>query len=155
MNEIRFSHDYMKLPPHWEDTTAKLIAVTPTRIGFLRVRMPKLLAYDTKFRGEPGNYALNFEDALLLTFVHDITGVIFTTIRSFSIGKMEYYDRLVFDTFIMERTTDTPEQLPRQIRTMSEDDDMTPDEAQELEDQERMEEEREEQNRVAEGSEPW
>lgn len=37
---------------------------------------------------------------------------------------------------------------------MSEDDDLTPDEAQELEEQERMEEEREEYRRLHEGEEP-
>lgn len=104
MPKIKFSHDYVKLPEEWDDTEALLLCMTDELKEDLEKKCPAFLKYDTHFRGEVGHYPLPEGRLIILFFVHLPTGHLFQTIRRYSEEKYEYYDRLVGDVFIMERT---------------------------------------------------
>jgi hypothetical protein len=104
MKEIKFSADYEKLPVNWEGTEAVLIGVKNTTLPFLKNKMPKFLEYDTKYRGHEGNYIIDFDEVLILTFIHINSGMPFTTLRRKTKEKMNYYIGLVSETFKLVRT---------------------------------------------------
>jgi hypothetical protein len=66
--------------------------------------LPQLIAKDTKFRGEEGSYELNFKDALVLTFFHESTGMLFTTIRRRTDAKDQYYSCAIGQPFTLKLT---------------------------------------------------
>jgi len=100
---IKFSNDYEKLPQNWEGTQAKLIAVYPEKTSFIKNGLTAFWNYDTKIRGKNERYPLDFEDALILVFIHLNTGVPFTTIRRNYQQKFEYYANSIGETFVLQR----------------------------------------------------
>lgn len=103
---LQFSHDYKKLPENWPYTCARLFGVFPSKISELKRDLPNFLEYDTAFRGEDGHYPFDFEDALILLFVHEKTGKPFTTIRRNYPSKQKYYSHNigeVFQLLLMEK----------------------------------------------------
>ena len=101
MNKIKFSEDYDKLPIVWDGTQALLIAVYPCKIDDIKKGCPAFIEYDTKIRGKDKHYPLNFDDGLILVFIHQNTGLPFTTIRRNYKEKFEYYNNSVGDMFVM------------------------------------------------------
>jgi hypothetical protein len=104
MNTIKFSHDYSKFPLNWEETEALLIGVMCNNLQMIREKFPLFLDNDARFRGEEGNYNLDFDEAIILTFVHIKTGQLFTTIRRYTPSKAEYYRSEVGEIFRMVKT---------------------------------------------------
>lgn len=104
MKKIKFSHDYEKLPEVWEGTQARLIAVVPEKVKFIKNALTAFYNYDTKFRGEKGSYPLDFEDALILVFIHYNTGMLFTTIRRDYPEKRLYYMKSKDESFLLVRS---------------------------------------------------
>lgn len=103
MKKIKFSADYDKLPAVWEGTQAILMAVTPAKTEFIKNGLTAFYRYDTTYRGGSGSYPLNFEDAIILFFIHLNTGKPFTTIRRDYPSKREYYEKSIYDYFILEK----------------------------------------------------
>lgn len=102
MNEIKFSHDYEKLPYGWEDSIATLLSVTYCPdIQKLKETHPKFIEYDTTFRNEIGSYDLDFREGIILVFIKDYK--VFTTIRSYTIKKYAYYSKLIWKDVKMVR----------------------------------------------------
>jgi hypothetical protein len=105
MKTIKFSEDYFKLPPNWEGTQAKLIAVYPEKVSNIKNSLTAFWRYDTTFRNKIGRYDLDFEYALILVFIHYNTGIPFTTIRRNYSEKFEYYIHSIGESFILKKTT--------------------------------------------------
>jgi len=103
MNKIKFSEDYEKLPMNWEGTQARLVAVKTIGINYFRFAIPQFLIYDTTYRYKPGRYELDFDDGILLVFIHLNTGKPFTTIRRFYPAKFRYYKSRETQTFTLLR----------------------------------------------------
>ena len=103
MKAIKFSHDYFKLPVVWEGTCAVLLGVSYYQMSTLKLRLPQLIEYDTRFRGEEGSYPLDFEDGIVLVFFHLNTSTLFTTIRRHTPDKFRYYKDSVSETFLLAR----------------------------------------------------
>ena len=103
MKNIKFSHDYEKLPLNWENTQALLIAVYPMKVDILKNKYTSFWRYDTKIKGKDEYYPLNFEDALILIFIHYNSGKLFPTIRRDYPRKREYYQNAIGETFIIEK----------------------------------------------------
>ena len=104
MNQIKFSHDYEKLPLNWEGSQATLLEIKSYTIAYLMKICPKFLEYDTKIRGKDEHYKFTFDDALILFFVHNDTGLPFTTIRRFYGTKFDYYMDQRGHPFLMIKT---------------------------------------------------
>lgn len=104
MKEIKFSHDYEKLPRNWEGTQAILLAVEPSNVEEVKRRFPQLIEYDTKLRGKNEHYKLNFDEGILLIFCHINTGIIFMTIRKHTTDKYAYYHHAKAETFVMVKS---------------------------------------------------
>jgi hypothetical protein len=104
LKEIKFSEDYGKLPLNWEGTMATLIAVYPEKVDTIKKRFTAFWRYDTTYRGKVGQYNLKFEDALILVFIHQNTGMPFTTIRRNYPQKFEYYAASIGESFKLVRT---------------------------------------------------
>lgn len=108
MNQIKFSHDYFKLPLNWEETEALLLGVMTLNLQTMKEELPlfypNFIYKDTRFRGEEGNYPIDFDEAIILTFIHIKTGQIFTTIRRYTPSKAEYYRSSIGETFLLQRT---------------------------------------------------
>lgn len=105
MKSIKFSEDYQKLPLNWEGTHAVLIGVYPTKTSIIKNRYTAFWKYDVRFRNKEGGYEFNFEDALILMFIHLNSGLPFTTIRRNYEQKYEYYVNSIGETFKLEKTT--------------------------------------------------
>ena len=101
MKIIKFSEDYEKLPQNWNGTLATLIAVYPEKVETIKNRYTAFWKYDTKVRGKDKYYPLNFEDAIILVFIHHNTGMLFPTIRRNYKQKFEYYSASIGETFKM------------------------------------------------------
>lgn len=109
MKEIRFSHDYIKLPGNWEGTEAVLISAESTILKNLN---PDFLDYDTRFLSEfkngafwsPGHYEIKDGPVILLLFFHLNTKTLFTTIRPYTNEKFNYYVGSQGQTFILRRS---------------------------------------------------
>lgn len=105
MKEIKFSHDYIKLPSTWEGTEATLISAEST---ILRNLDPDFLAYDTEYLSinpiESGHYQIKDGPVILLLFYHRNTRTLFTTIRPYTSQKFSYYVRAQGKTFILIRS---------------------------------------------------
>ena len=104
MKEIKFSHNYKKLPENWEGTCAVLLSVSyipDLERWFLK--LPQMRELDAKFRGEEGYYQFDFKEGLLLIFLHLNSSKLFSTIRRFTDWKWDYYKESVYETFILER----------------------------------------------------
>lgn len=93
---IRFSNDYEKLPERSNGKSATLLLVK--RI-MLEYQTKHFLQYDTKIRnGYGGNFVLPEKgDYLFLVFQAD--GAVFTTLRSYSKIKYEYYSSNIGEIF--------------------------------------------------------
>jgi hypothetical protein len=101
MKTIKFSHDYFKLPLNWQGSTAILVGVYQEQIKNINLFYPRFLVYDTMFKGEKGHYDLNFQDAIILSFIHVRTGIPFTTVRRFDQEKLNYYMSSLGEPFEM------------------------------------------------------
>lgn len=104
--EIKFSHDYEKLPLGWEGKEAVLIGLSrPILLYKLLEYSPEFIKYDTKIREEDKHYDLKGEktEYIILTLLM-ATGEIFTTIRRYTPEKWNYYNRGLNNTFILVRT---------------------------------------------------
>lgn len=103
MNTLKFSANYEKLPEDWQGKTATLIGlcVNGELTKFL-CEHPLFLERDTKIRGG-GNYAMSFDVGIILFFIYDETGEVFTTIRPFSNEKIAYYGRCLWQKFELVR----------------------------------------------------
>lgn len=105
MLKIKFSHEYEKLPIVWKGTQATLIAVYPEKVETIKNRFTAFFKKDIKFRGESGEYTdFDFEDALILIFIHHNTGQLFSTIRRSYQDKFEYYSNAIGETFVLTST---------------------------------------------------
>lgn len=102
--QIKFSEDYEKLPLNWNGTTATLIAVYPEKVETIKNRYTAFWKKDTKVRNQKKYYPLNFEDALILVFLHHNTGTLFPTIRRNYKEKFEYYTSSIGETFMLAKT---------------------------------------------------
>lgn len=101
-NTIKFSADYEKLPLNWNGTFAKLVKIEPKRFSELD---PAFVEFDSRYRGGVGHFEFTskYDRVILLTFVH-FSGVTFTTIRSYSADKLEYYLKNINMQFEMVRS---------------------------------------------------
>lgn len=102
MKEIKFSHDYEKLPLNWEGTIATLVDVIREDLRAIREAAPCFIEWDTKYRNEEGSYNLDFDDAIILRFETDTAS--FTTIRKYTLDKWKYYYMSKGEKFKMVRT---------------------------------------------------
>lgn len=106
MNRIKFSHDYLKLPDHWNGKFAMLKGVHNI---LLEKQNPALILYDTVFwvdkeRREKGWYDLPAEGKyLLLIFEMYDKGGFFTTFRRWTSEKEEYYRSNIDKQFVLEK----------------------------------------------------
>ena len=101
MKSIKFSEDYVKLPITWKGTEAKLIAVYPEKVEYIKNALPAFHKYDTTTR-DGRQYPLDFKDALILVFIHINSGLPFTTIRRNYREKFEYYANSIGETFVLK-----------------------------------------------------
>lgn len=101
VKQIKFSEDYEKLPLIWNGTMATLISVYPEKVETIKNRHTAFWKKDTKVRNQEKYYSLNFEDALILVFLHHNTGMLFSTIRRNYNQKFEYYANSIGETFKM------------------------------------------------------
>jgi len=104
MKKIKFSEDYEKLPNDWNGTQATLIAVYPEKVETIKNKYTAFWKYDTKVRGQDKYYPLNFEDAIILVFLHHNTGRLFPTIRRNYKQKFDYYSSSIGETFVLTST---------------------------------------------------
>lgn len=102
--KLKFSHDYEKLPETWQGTQARLMAVIPNKTSYIRNALTAFYNRDVTFRGEKGSYPLDFEDALILIFLHYNTGQLFSTIRRDHPAKKAYYESNIGETFTLVRS---------------------------------------------------
>lgn len=102
MLNVKFSNDYIKLPLNWNGTHAKLVRVEPKKFSDLD---PVFVEFDSRYRGQEGHYLFDFkyDKCIVLTFVHE-SGVEFTTIRSYTADKLEYYLKNLNLMFELVRT---------------------------------------------------
>jgi hypothetical protein len=115
MNTIKFSFDYLKLPPHWEGKTAFLVKV---ETSFFDLLPSTLVLKDTVYYdGEQIKYypLPKKGECLILKFVvygseyesfdgkHVSVLKEFATIRRSYPSKKEYYSRLVGKEFVLKR----------------------------------------------------
>ena len=109
LKHIQFSHNYSKLPFHWENTKALLLAVGRHKLKDLP---GKFLDYDTHYiyiiedETEDGYYSLDkLKDVLVLCLAHE-DGTLFSTIRRWTPDKSEYYHKAVGEWFRLLKTQD-------------------------------------------------
>ena len=86
MRTIKFSHRYHKMPLNLEGTY--LLDVWPKHYSEMS---PGFIDYDTKFEG--GNYELPKGQLIVLLLYTD--GQLWTTIRTATKGKQDYYKSLI------------------------------------------------------------
>lgn len=91
MLNVKFSQAFFKLPFNFNGTHAKLVRVEPKKFSDLD---PEFVEEDSRYLvdGEAKHYLFDFryDRCIVLTFVHE-SGVEFTTIRSYTADKLEYY----------------------------------------------------------------
>lgn len=104
IRRIKFSEDYEKLPPNWPESRCRLIAVHPISIAEFKEKFGSFLYNDTKIREEDRHYPLNFQEGLLLVFLHENSGRLIPTIRRDYPEKRKYYVDCIGDTFILTDT---------------------------------------------------
>ena len=110
MPYIKFSHDYNKLPAYnWDGQEALLVGVCRVKIANMEGLSPEFLKYDTRIRKtmidqEIDFFPLDFEDALILSFIHLKSGAPFTTIRRHTEEKADYYRGSLGRLFFMKYT---------------------------------------------------
>lgn len=107
---LKFSHDYLKLPPNWEDKGAKLLACMTVD----RKSLPQaFIDYDTAYVGTDKieHYPLPEGQLLVLFFMVQIEGEDgaiawwgFPTCRSWNKDKAEYYGMHVGEYFKLVKT---------------------------------------------------
>lgn len=104
MLNIKFSQQFVKLPSNFNGTHAKLVKVEPMRFSQLD---PAFVEEDSRYMvdGEAKHYIFDFkyDKCIVLTFVHE-SGVEFTTIRSYTADKLEYYLKNLNLMFELVRT---------------------------------------------------
>jgi hypothetical protein len=113
MNQLKFSHNYLKLPPNWEGKKATLLFVREIE---LEKQNWELLYYDTIYCdrivqnsfGEPDPvfefYPLPKKGKHLL-LLFECEGTIFTTLRRSTPQKKVYYELRRMQEFELVRTT--------------------------------------------------
>lgn len=105
MNKLKFSHDYEKLPLNWDGTQAVLWMVWHVAdMKDFTNRFTSLIKQDIKFRGEDGEYELNFKEGIMLIFHHLNSGKLFSTFRRYTPEKFMYYHSKQTETFKLVRT---------------------------------------------------
>ena len=93
MQQLKFSHMYLKLPPNWEGKKATLLFVREIE---LERQMWCFLDYDTAYtegtKGKEnfGNYPLPKKGKYLLG-LFDCEGTVFTALRRSTPQKLRYY----------------------------------------------------------------
>jgi len=103
MNKIKFSSDYHKLPFNSNGTQAVLIGISTANVKYLKQALPQFITYDTRKRCKGTEYYnLDFEQAIILTFIHINSGLPFTTIRRYTKEKYDYYKGLEWKTLLIE-----------------------------------------------------
>lgn len=102
--KIKFSEDYEKLPIIWNGTTATLMAVYPEKVKTIKDKYAAFLRFDTKVSNQEKYYHLDFEDALILIFLHHNTRRLFPTIRRNYREKFDYYINSIGETFKLTKT---------------------------------------------------
>jgi hypothetical protein len=100
MKQIRFSHDYCKLPPFWQGTSAVLLEASHVPKDWLK-GCPKFVEYDTEFRDEEGRYPLPDTDLIILFLFHSPSRRVFTTIRRCTPEKLRYYEESLLEEFAL------------------------------------------------------
>jgi len=95
MNQLKFSHNYLKLPPNWEGKKATLLFVREIE---LEKQRDSFLSYDTRYAyysplcGESrSNYSLPKKGKYLL-LLFECEGTVFTTLRRSTPEKKAYYE---------------------------------------------------------------
>jgi hypothetical protein len=102
MNTIKFSHNYLKLPPNWQGKKATLLFVREIE---LEKQTSLLIDYDTLYldRGESKHYPLPKKGKYLL-LLFECEGTIFTTLRRSTWQKLNYYNDNIFQEFELVKT---------------------------------------------------
>jgi len=104
MLTLKFSQSFEKLPKNWNGTFAKLVKVEGKKFSDLD---PAFVEEDSRYMidGEAKHYLFDFryDKCVVLTFVHS-SGVTFTTIRSYTADKLEYYLKNLNLMFQLVRT---------------------------------------------------
>lgn len=94
MNQIKFSHNYLKLPSNWQGKKATLLFVREIELG---KQTETFLDFDTAFVVESDNqtcfdyYPLPSKGKYLL-LLFECEGTIFTTLRRSTPQKKVYYE---------------------------------------------------------------
>ena len=94
-NTLKFSHNYLKLPPNWEGKKATLLFVREIE---LEKQTELFLNYDTEYvypaygreDGMAANYPLPKKGKYLL-LLFECEGTVFTTLRRSTPEKKRYY----------------------------------------------------------------
>jgi hypothetical protein len=110
MNQLKFFHNYLKLPPNWQGKKATLLFVREIE---LEEQTAWFIKYDTQFWIEEnntvrvGNYPLPKKGKYLLLLL-ECEGTIFTTLRSKwgykGATKQLYYEHRIGEEFYLVRT---------------------------------------------------
>jgi hypothetical protein len=107
MNQIKFSHAYLKLPPNWQGKKATLLFVREIE---LEKQNKAFLNYDTEFDCPTGKgwhgtsfYPLPKKGKYLL-LLFECEGTIFTTLRRSTPQKKVYYELRRMQEFELVKT---------------------------------------------------
>jgi len=105
MNQIKFSHDYWKLPKDANGKQAKLLHIEPIE---LERQNASYLIYDTHIR-EPEDYRDSHpkiqrfyelpKAGYYLLLLFSCEGMIFTTLRRYSVEKEKHYRSKISEKF--------------------------------------------------------
>jgi len=98
LNQIKFSHDYDKLPANVKWAT--LLEVLPVRLENLH---SPFIEYDTSWldtaTGQEGNYPLPKKGSYLLLLFLSEDGELFTTLRRETVEKKRHYTANIGNSF--------------------------------------------------------
>ena len=112
MNQLKFSHNYLKLPPNWEGKKATLLFVREIELGKQNYYFLEL---DTSYE-DPENIETREWSKLLqyplpkkgkyLLLLFECEGTVFTTLRRSYESKLTYYGTRVGEEFELVKTDD-------------------------------------------------
>jgi hypothetical protein len=91
MNQLKFSHNYLKLPPNWEGKKATLLFVREIN---LEDQTEQFLDYDTTYSNGVGEWVERYDlpkSGKYLLLLFECEGTVFTTLRRSYGSKMGYY----------------------------------------------------------------
>lgn len=102
---IEFCCDFEKLPEDWENTKAVLVSYVIKPVHEIYDEWGKFAEFDTKIRGTlERSFIINFENAIVLFFIHIPSGKVFATLRKYNIENVEKYGSSIGKKFVLIRT---------------------------------------------------